>query len=181
MPKEIEYKFIADIAHDELFGIEDVTRYEQAYISSGDPEVRIRRTMDINKPDLVIPDTYFLAVKAGHGFVREEIEFPIEDQYGDAIFSLVTRPIKKVRLHAGGWEIDLFHGYLNGLVLAESEVPSEMDAVPPIPRWLTLRHDVTYNPAFKNKALYTMSRDDLTQALYHVENKARSLNGREHA
>jgi adenylate cyclase len=158
MAKEIEHKFIAAFASDHVFSA-PFKYYEQAYIVTGDPEVRIRRTMSSDFTAISIAGTYYMAVKSGAGLIREEIEFSIPDADGLALFAMAKHKIKKRRHHAGNWEIDVFSGELDGLLIAEIEVDDPSAPVPPPPAGIHLLKDVTHDPAFKNKALFLMDRE----------------------
>lgn len=127
MGKEIErkylvtsecYKTMADSAH----------YLEQAYISTyPQPTVRLR----------IIDHQYsFLTIKgANHGVERDEWEFAIDINEAEEMMSRLplTSHISKTRYHVGRWEVDEFHGKLEGLVIAEIELPAVNSPVPSSP------------------------------------------------
>lgn len=168
MAQEIEHKFLAEIKGS-LTGYPR-KRYEQAYVVTGDPEVRVRRTMNVFDAGVPLAGTYFMAVKSGAGLIREEIEFAIPDADGMGLFQMARRRIKKVRYHINDWEIDIFQGELHGLVVAEIEVAHADIPAPEPPAGIELIADVTHDPAFKNKALFLMDSRTLQQHIERVRN-----------
>jgi adenylate cyclase len=90
------------------------------------------------------------------GVARAEFEYPIP--LVDAQFLLehvCERPLiekhRHVEFHGGRkWEIDVFHGDNDGLVVAEVEVPSE-DAEIALPAWAG--PEVSHDPRFFNSNL----------------------------
>lgn len=103
-----------------------------------------------------------LTVKAGRGSVRTELEWPIGRDQFDALWELTAhRRIEKVRhtipISPGGTggtdlvaEVDVFHGRLEGLLIAEVEFESveSMDRFSP-PDWFgsEVTDDVSYTNA----------------------------------
>lgn len=147
MAKEIERKFLVD-GDGWKNGAEKGLRLTQAYIMSG-PERSARvRIFDGGKAKLTL--------KFGSaGLSRDEYEYDIP--LADAL-ELVSRAtgfvIDKTRYRvpdgAFVWEIDVFHGELAGLVVAEVELPDE-EASPRLPEWLG--REVTGDPRFSNQTL----------------------------
>lgn len=147
---EIERKFLIHTLPENL---ENYPRkeIEQGYINR-EPVVRIRRS----------DDKYILTCK-GQGFmVREEFELPLTREAfehmkpkTDGIFIEKTRYLipyeKKLTI-----ELDVFHGKLAPLVLAEVEFDSveEADAFIP-PAWFG--EDVTNSPKYHNSNLSNLS------------------------
>ncbi len=119
--------------------------FVQAYLGLS-PTVRVR---------IVDYEKAFMTVKGGGLVSREEIEFevPLED----ARAMVALSPYKKIRktrhkiLFAGCvWEVDVYHGELDGLLTAEVEMESEDQEVQ-LPEFVGL--EVTENPRYKNSAL----------------------------
>lgn len=145
MGTEIERKFLVDPSA--FPGFETRRSIEQAYVDPDGLEIRVRRT----------DATATLTIKsAGGGLRRIEHEFPIDPAAAeDLIESLgTTGRIRKTR-HVGTfggkrWEVDVFAGNNQGLVLAEIELESENESFP-LPPWVT--REVTGDPAFSNAAL----------------------------
>ncbi len=119
MAKEIERKFLirkpvpcaekADSAH----------RIIQAYLSVV-PESTVRvRVIDNKQARLTVKGL-------NHGIERDEWEYEIP--VTDALEMLERLPVKslidKTRMKIGRWELDIFHGKLDGLAVAEIELNS---------------------------------------------------------
>lgn len=146
MAKEIERKFLIDIS-----GIESIgsgSRIKQGYISTTDnTAVRIR----------VSGAVAYLTLKGeNQGATRPEFEYeiPIEDA-NEIIKELCSGPvIDKTRYlveHGSHtWEIDVFHGDNDGLVIAEVELESETEKVD-LPKWVI--NEVTGEVKYYNTSL----------------------------
>ena len=98
----------------------------------------------------------FLTIKGKTtGITRSEFEYeiPVQDAE-DMLAQFTDKQIRKYRYeipvgkHA--WEVDVFEGKLNGLILAELEVESE-DEVFELPEWVT--EDVSRDPKYYNAVL----------------------------
>lgn len=110
--------------------------------------VRIRQT----------DDDWRLTIKVGvSSGINQEYELPVEPGMGAAMMrdACQLAPIEKTRLivEDGGqrWEIDLFAGANDGLVIAEAELAA-LDQALVLPAWLG--PEVTGDPRFANHALY---------------------------
>jgi CYTH domain-containing protein len=103
-----------------------------------------------------------LTVKLRTGRLRRE-EFEYEIPYADALelITSATRVLDKTRYevnHRGYlWEVDVYSGVHDGLVVAEIELADENDQ-PPCPPWLG--QEVTGNAAYSNRTLATSVRHD---------------------
>ena len=144
---EIERKFIVPRWPLEEKG--EGRRMQQGYLSD-DPHrtVRVRRD----------GEEAFLTVK---GFPKEggrsrfEWERPISTEEAQALFPLcLPGVVDKTRWlvsHEGKmWEVDEYHGVLEGLVVAEVEMVSEEESIS-LPPWLG--PEVTDDPVFTNARL----------------------------
>lgn len=145
MPLEIERKFIARAG--ELPPPEISTRLCQGYIDRERATVRVRLS----------GDACFLTIKgAVSGMSRLEYEFPIPLEQGrELLEQLCRRPlIDKTRhlvAHGGRrWEVDVFHGENDGLVVAEIELDDEDETVD-LPSWVG--REVTSQARYANAAL----------------------------
>lgn len=148
MALEIERKFLVrDLSV--LAGVPGIP-YRQGYLSTV-PErtVRVRRFGDLASmtvKGLTSPD----------GTSRAEFEYAIPPEDADAMLDrLALRPlIEKIRyrVESGGrvWEIDVFAGANDGLVVAEVELPAE-DAKVALPPWAGV--EVTGDPRYYNANL----------------------------
>lgn len=140
MATEIERKFLLkpDVWKPDGPG----RRMTQGYLSR-DPDrtVRVR----------IVGDEAFMTVKSRRtGISRTEIEFPIALEHARDLMALCFQPvIDKTRyevMHDGMlWEVDVFHGENEGLVVAEIELPAE-DAPFTPPEWIgeEVSHDLRY-------------------------------------
>lgn len=148
MSLEIERKFLVrDMSV--LAGVPGIA-FRQGYLST-EPErsVRVRRSGDLA----------FVTIKGisgPSGASRAEFEYPIPARDADAMLDeLALRPLiekTRYRVEAGGrvWEIDVFTGANEGLVVAEVELPTE-DAAVMVPAWAGA--EVTGNPRYYNANL----------------------------
>ncbi|MEZ5387939.1 MAG: CYTH domain-containing protein [Prosthecobacter sp.] len=117
-------------------------RMTQGYLAR-DPDrtVRVR----------IVGDEAFMTVKSRRtGIARTEIEFPISLEHARDLMTLCFQPvIDKTRhevMHDGMlWEVDVFHGENEGLVVAEIELPAE-DTPFTLPDWagVEVSHDMRY-------------------------------------
>lgn len=154
---EIEKKYLVQ-------ALPDVSEYEstnisQGYLSIEPNEIRIR----------MMGDECFLTEKGDGTLVRPEKETPISiDAFGILYGMVKGNMIEKTRVFVPveqGYtaELDIYHGFLEGLLTVEVEFPSEQAAeefIPPI--WFG--EDVTSDKRFKNKSLATKftSLEELT-------------------
>jgi CYTH domain-containing protein len=111
----------------------------------------------------------FLAIKFRTSQLRRE-EFEYEIPYFDAMemASYSTEMLEKTRheVRYGGyrWEIDVYGGASEGLVLAEVELESEHDR-PPRPPWLG--PEVTGDAAYSNRTIAAFSSQTSMPAVAH--------------
>ena len=131
MGKEIERKFLIDISEIESLG--SGSQIMQSYISTTDnTAVRVR----------VAGANAYLTLKGENkGVTRSEFEYEIPlDDANEIIEELCTGPIiDKTRYlveHGSHtWEVDVFHGENEGLIVAEVELESEIEVVD-LPNWV---------------------------------------------
>jgi CYTH domain-containing protein len=146
MASETERKFLVDTAlwRPEGPGV----LYRQGYLSSvAERAVRVR----------LAGDQGFLTIKGETtGITRLEFEYPIPREDAAMMLDrLCERPLIEKTRHretfAGRlWEIDVFHGDNDGLVLAEVEISSAKDAVA-LPPWAVA--EVSDDPRYFNNNL----------------------------
>lgn len=93
---------------------------------------------------------------------REEIELPLSKEAYEHLIpkcdgNLITKTRYRIpEEHGYTIELDIFHGCLDGLVLAEVEFPSEEAALAfPVPDWFTC--EVTYESTFHNSRMTTVN------------------------
>lgn len=135
MGVEIERKFLVDF-HRLPFGdmLENFSDIEQGYLSTDEPQVRIRKEADAFYGEF----RYYLTIKGSGVFSRLEYEYPISLKDADGLFELCdSRGISKKRYKMkDGWVVDIFNGDLDGLCMAEIELPNEKADLPSVPEWL---------------------------------------------
>lgn len=121
MATEIEHKYLV---HDMSFVAMAVEKHEisQGYLSRDTGRtVRVR----------IIDDRAVITIKGpNNGATRAEFEYPIPIDDARQLLTLCPPPvIVKTRhivpFHGNRWEVDVFHDSLDGLILAELEIPSE--------------------------------------------------------
>ena len=143
---EIERKFLPKTLPEDL---ESYPHHQivQGYLSTN-PVVRIRRQDDV----------YILTYKGKGAMVREEYNLPLTQEAFEHMLPKVDgRLIEKTRYEIPyeekyTIELDVFHGVLAPLILAEVEFSSEKEAkafTPP--KWLG--EDVTFVPFYHNSYL----------------------------
>ena len=141
---EIERKFLVDtdLWTDRSGG----EQYRQAYLSKDGDTVRAR----------VAGNKAYLTIKGkAQGISRPEFEYEIPVADAEAMFDLaISAVVSKTRYRqtVGGklWEIDVFHGDNEGLVIAEIELESETEPFEK-PVWVT--KEVSFDKRYTNAAL----------------------------
>lgn len=97
-----------------------------------------------------------LCIKGGRqGLTRQEFEYEIPPDHAATIFAMCTgRILEKTRYYVDGvsgtWEIDVYHDILDGIVIAEIELPSESTIVH-LPDWVGA--EVTGDPRYSKTAM----------------------------
>ena len=146
MAREIERKFLVKTGAWTPQGAG--THFRQGYLNSQKERVvRVRiqggqATLTIKGPTA--------------GITRSEFEYPIPlDDAAVLLETLCEQPVidkhRHVEQHGGHtWEIDVFHGDNEGLVVAEVELASEHDALT-LPSWAGA--DVSSDPRYFNSNL----------------------------
>jgi CYTH domain-containing protein len=97
----------------------------------------------------------FFTVKLGTGLTRSEFEYEIpQDEANDMIAEADLPCLHKTRYYIQNgidtWELDVFHGALEGLLVAELELSDEAQYFEK-PDWLG--EEVTFDPAYLNSNL----------------------------
>lgn len=147
MAKEIERKFLVNGSF-EKFAVKKI-RIRQAYISK-DPDKTIRIRISGDKAILT-----FKSAPLKGSFTRNEWEFEIPLSDAEEMLQIClpgiidkTRHLIPVGNHT--FEVDLFHGKNDGLIIAEIELKSEEEEFEK-PGWLGA--EVTGNPKYYNSNL----------------------------
>lgn len=146
MAKEIERKFLIDAST--IGSLENGMSIKQGYISTTDKTVvRVR----------VAGNMAYLTLKGENKqLTRSEFEYgiPINDAE-QIITELCNGPIvektRYLRIYEGHtWEIDVFHGDNDGLIVAEIELESEEEAFKK-PSWIAI--EVSNDARYYNSSL----------------------------
>jgi len=144
---EIERKFLIKDAPENM---DTLTQWEiiQGYIcSEKEREIRLRKE----------EGKYYLTIKCGRGETRSENEIELSRKQFNSIWpTIIGNKIEKTRYEIPydnrTIQLDIFKGYLHGLVLAEVEFNSEEDSANFLPpEWFG--DDVTQDEGYKNKSL----------------------------
>ncbi len=148
MGEEIERKYVATDSPEWRDRSDGGTRIVQGYLSlDPDRTVRVRLRGD---------DRGLLTVKGRNdGPTRAEFEYEIPRGDAEQLLELcVGAVIDKVRheveVDGRTWEVDVFAGDNDGLIVAEVEL-DDADAAPEPPSWVV--EDVTDDPAYYNAKL----------------------------
>lgn len=129
---EIERKFLVNSQINEVLKGQTGKAIEQTYLSkSASLTVRVR----------IKGEKGFLTIKGKtSGISREEFEYEIPlNEAKQMIAQFAEKSISKERFEIRNnnhlWEVDVFHGHLEGLILAEIELQAE-DEEFEIPSWI---------------------------------------------
>jgi CYTH domain-containing protein len=147
MPKEIERKFLVAGDGWRAFARPGKALRQAIVFSEGHRSIRIRTVSDAGAR---------LTLKIGiNGMARHEFEYDVPIEDAKELLDLANGGhIAKTRFeveHQGHlWEIDVYEGNLEGLVVAEVELSSEHEE-PALPAWLG--REVTGDQRFSNQAL----------------------------
>lgn len=113
---EIEHKF--RLTSYDTSMLRNGVEIEQGYLCLN-PEIRVR----------IKGEKSFLTIKSEGTLVRKEFEYSIPSDDAKALLDMCDAKVEKRRYSVGRFEIDVFKGKLEGLVLLEVEVSKEDDAV----------------------------------------------------
>jgi len=147
MPIEIERKFLVQgTAWRGL--IKSGRKFRQGYLHS-DGRCSIRVRVDNKQCSIT--------VKLGESSLRRhEFKLPISQEEAENLIQadVISNVIEKTRFivihHGARWEIDEYHGPLDGLIIAEIELEDERNEFD-IPEWIG--DEVTDDPKFLNQNL----------------------------
>lgn len=148
--KEIERKYLVCSDSYKHMATES-RRIVQAYLSTS-----VRATIRVR----ISGEHAWITVKGcNNGCVRDEWEYPVPVDDALSMTCLAeTPPLEKTRWYVpyGGfmWEIDEFSGPLDGLVVAEVELP-DADTAAPLPDFIG--REVTGDPRYYNSVLSSAS------------------------
>lgn len=146
MAKEIERKYLVKTAA--WLPKDEGTHFKQGYLNSQKERV-VRVRIEGHKAKLTIKGLTT-------GVTRAEFEYAIPEEDAAVLLDqLCEQPLidkhRHLERHGGHtWEIDVFHGDNEGLVVAEVELASEDDALT-LPAWVG--EEVSSDPRYFNSNL----------------------------
>ncbi|VGO19437.1 CYTH domain-containing protein [Pontiella sulfatireligans] len=148
---EIERKFLVEDESWKSEAGEGLVCKQGYMVSESEKTVRVR----------IMGENGYLTIKgATKGITRSEFEYPIPVEDAEAMLGLCGGLVEKTRfliLHAGmTWELDIFAGDNEGLVMAEIELESE-DQLFEIPEWAgkEVSDDIRYFNGYLSKVPFT--------------------------
>ena len=148
MGMEIERKFLIDIS--KIQTLENGTHIKQGYIQTADQTVVRIRIKEQNA---------YLTIKGeNEGIKRLEFEYsiPLADahQMIDEVCSknVIDKTRYELKIENHIWEIDIFHGQNDGLIVAEVELENENEDIC-FPNWVI--EEVTNDAKYYNSNLIT--------------------------
>lgn len=149
MPTEIERKFLVDVSALPA-SVRSVggSRFTQGYLSV-EPVVRVR----LSERDDRAPEAW-ITIKGSGTLSRAEYEYAIPAEHAREMMGLCVAVLSKTRHHvevgSHTWDLDEYHGALDGFWLAEVELRDEHEAFER-PAWVS--QEVTRDPTYTNVAL----------------------------
>ncbi len=158
MATEIEYKFL-------IKNIPDVRDCSRIHISQGylinsqTPELVLRVRASKFGDESDASHSGFITVKGNStsNASRDEFEMQIPYQFALTLLSHCEKVLSKTRYHLHNgkhtWELDQFHGNLEGMWIAEVELNAEDESFEK-PNWVG--EDVTYVKEFFNSHLINL-------------------------
>lgn len=142
---ENEFKFLVK---NTTFVIDAIERrhIRQGYLSNND-NCEIRVTVRENNS--------FICIKSsGCEFSRKEFDYKIPDEDAEELLNKCNKILYKTRYivpdkEGRTWEVDVFHGSSEGLIIAELEVKDISEKPKELPSWVG--EEVTGDPKYYNK------------------------------
>lgn len=132
--QEVERRFLCRVDASLLAAADARIPMRQGYLAGGDVSVRVRRE----------GDEWRLTCKRGSGRVREEVEVPLPAEAGPTLLRMAGAVrLEKTRYRVGRWEVDVYGGPLEGIVVAECELSDAEEPLPGPPAGLHLLREVT--------------------------------------
>ncbi len=146
MALEIERKFL--INKEKLPKLTDGKKLTQGYLSFHQPSIRVRTASD----------EAFLTIKGSSndgGISRSEFEYPLplqdaKELLGECKGLLIVKTRYEIEHQGHIWELDIFEGENEGLIVAEIELTSADESFT-LPSWVTT--EVSTDTRYTNAAL----------------------------
>lgn len=164
---EIERKFLLNKLPENL---DTCTCYqmEQAYVTTS-PVIRVRKKIDITN-GTTNACKYILTIKSKGLLAHEEYELDLDEEgYNNVLKKAEGNVITKNRyiIPLGDgliFELDIFKGIFDGLILGEIEFPSEEMAKKYTPPEF-VSEEVTYDRRFSNSSMSKMSESEISEII----------------
>lgn len=136
-PMERERRWLVKLFDLEVLKHRKMREITQGYFDVlGERSFRVRVLKDQNGEEAVV------TLKEGMGEVRTEREEPIELPAARIMLDATSFRVEKRRYYIEGWELDIFEGPLDGIVLLEYESKGD-EPFPELPSWIHDAIDVT--------------------------------------
>ena len=158
---EIERKFAVILESGKTFRADETFLIEQTYYRFDHwPTTRLR-SVSRKKEQGPVSVSFFETQKTGSGISRTEIEKELSfEEFAVAKLRYAasaseTASIFKIRARSGRWEVDFFSKKSDGelVAVAEVELFSEDEPLPPFPETISILKEVTEDPAYGNERL----------------------------
>ena len=155
---EIERRFLCRVSPD--FRPTEELRLRQGYLAGGDLQIRIRS----------LNGTFILGAKCGEGLERLEREVEVPDEAGRLLMAQAGAwSLRKTRKLAGRWEVDAYEGKLEGLTVAECELETGDEALPPPPDGVELLREVTEDLDFTAQRLAALTKEGCRELIQSLD------------
>lgn len=154
---EIERQFLLDaVPARVLEGADRVVTIRQGYLTTVPPAIRVRQ----------LDGEFLMTVKSGGTLIRREVEFAIPRLIAEQLFEIAgDHLIEKTRYVVGPWEIDVFAGRHEGVIVAEFEMETPDDPLPPLPGGLVPVMELTHERTFSNQILAQLGEGETRMLL----------------
>lgn len=146
MPQEIERKFLAYLTTKPKAVPK---RLLQGYLAQSVNTVRLRLEDKVTT----------LTIKGPGSLSRSEVELVLDPAKAKELWPLCTSSLEKTRYKVNGWDIDVYHGALEGLVTAEYELRTVRSKLPPAPEGLIILAELTEEKGYSNSALASLNTE----------------------
>lgn len=151
---EIERRFLCRLSP--AFTPEARRRLRQGYLAGGEIQIRIRSG----------DGRWILGAKCGAGLERLEREVEVAEDVGRALLEQAGDwSLEKVRNVSGRWEVDVYQGALQGLIVAECELERADEELPDPPRGVELLREVTDDLGFTAQKLASLGPREARELL----------------
>lgn len=136
IPHEIERRFLLK-AFPRVEADVRMTHIDQGYLD-------VPQSLDSVRVRIYGSGRAEMTIKRGVGTVREEYNQRLEPSFAQTLLDTCPYALAKMRFQYDGWEIDVYQEPLSGIVVAEHEYPSLVEAEQAeIPPWFPEHVEIT--------------------------------------